>query len=85
LQSEVRPQRQWWYKSKRLNPLMETPMERTPQRDRLTQLGLFWERAAVPRWSELSEPTRVEVVRLLAQLLREAQAPALRSEGADDE
>jgi len=60
-------------------------MERTPQRDRLTQLGLFWERPAAPRWADLSEPTQVEVVRLLAQLLREARAPALPSEGADDE
>jgi DNA-binding transcriptional ArsR family regulator len=60
-------------------------MERTPQRDRLTQLGLFRERAVAPRWSELSEPTRVEVLRLLAQLLREARAPPLRSEGVDDE
>jgi hypothetical protein len=60
-------------------------MKKTPQPDRLTQLGLFWERPAAPRWGDLSEPTRVEVVRLLAQLLREARAPALRSEGADDE
>jgi hypothetical protein len=60
-------------------------MDRTPQRDRFTQLGLFRESPAVPRWGDLSEPTRVEVIRLLAQLLREARAPALRSEGADDE
>ena len=60
-------------------------MKKTPQRDRLMQLGLFWERPAAPRWGDLSEPTRVEVVRLLAQLLREARAPAPRSEGADDE
>ncbi len=62
-------------------------MERTPRRDRLTQLGLFWEKVAAPQWSDLSEPTRVETVRLLAQLLREASAPASAapSEGADHE
>ena len=61
-------------------------MERSPRRDRLTQLGLFWERVTAPQWSDLSEPTRVEAVRLLAQLLREARAPAVaRSEGASDE
>jgi hypothetical protein len=66
---------------------METPMERTTQRDRLRQLGLFWERAATPQWSELSEPTRVEVIKLLAQLLREARTGdvARRSEGVGDE
>jgi hypothetical protein len=36
---------------------------------RITQLALFGERLAVPRWSDLTQPTRVEVVRLLAQLL----------------
>lgn len=62
-------------------------MERTTQRDRLRQLGLFWERAATPQWSELSEPTRVEVIKLLAQLLREARTGnvAQRSEGVGDE
>jgi hypothetical protein len=66
---------------------METPMEKIAQRDRLRQLGLFWERVAAPQWGDLSEPTRVEVVRLLAQLLREARShtPALRGEGAADE
>ncbi|MGA2859835.1 MAG: hypothetical protein ABSE40_23440 [Candidatus Sulfotelmatobacter sp.] len=38
-------------------------------RPRITQLALFGERLAVPRWSDLSQPARVEVVRLLAQLL----------------
>lgn len=62
-------------------------MERNGQRDRLRQLGLFWERVTAPQWIDLSEPTRVEVVRLLAQLLREARAdePALRSQGVGDE
>jgi hypothetical protein len=66
---------------------METPMERTAQRDRLRQLSLFWERVAAPQWHDLSEPTRVEALRLLAQLLREARAgnAALRSEGVGDE
>jgi hypothetical protein len=35
----------------------------------MRQLALFGERIAVPRWSDLTQPTRVEVVRLLAQLL----------------
>lgn len=62
-------------------------MKRTGQRDRLKQLGLFWEKVTVPQWSDLSEPTRVEVVSLLAQLLREARAgeSALRSQGVGDE
>ena len=62
-------------------------MDRTAQRDRLRQLSLYWERVAAPQWHDLSEPTRVEVLRLLAQLLREARAgnAALRSEGAGDE
>jgi hypothetical protein len=61
-------------------------MERSPRRDRLTQLGLFWERVTAPQWPDLSEATRLEAVRLLAQLLREARAPAVaRSEGASDE
>ena len=62
-------------------------MGKTAQRDRLGQLGLFWERVAVPRWGDLMEPMRVEAVRLLAQLLREARAgrAGLRSEGVGDE
>jgi hypothetical protein len=35
----------------------------------MKQLALFGERIAVPRWSDLIEPTQVEVVKLLAQLL----------------
>ena len=62
-------------------------MERTAQRDRLRQLGLFWERVTAPQWGDLSEPTRVEAVRLLAQLLREARAgqAVLRGKGGGDE
>lgn len=62
-------------------------MGKTAQRDRLRQLGLFWERVAVPQWGDLSEPMRVEAVRLLAQLLREARAgkAGLRGEGVGDE
>ena len=36
---------------------------------RMIQMALFGERLAVPRWSDLTQPTRVEVIRLLAQLL----------------
>jgi len=39
------------------------------KRPRITQLALFGERFAVPRWSDLTQAARVEVVRLLAQLL----------------
>ena len=39
------------------------------QRSRMTQLALFGEQLAVPRWYDLTQPARVEVVRLLAQLL----------------
>ena len=39
------------------------------RKSRITQLALFGERLAVPRWSDLTQPARVEVVRLLAQLL----------------
>jgi hypothetical protein len=35
----------------------------------MIQMALFGERLAVPRWSDLTQPTRVEVIRLLAQLL----------------
>lgn len=53
------------------------------------QLGLFCERAAAPQWRDLSEETRAEVVRLLAQLLREAHhvvgSPAHSAGGTGDE
>jgi hypothetical protein len=38
-------------------------------RRRITQLALFGERLDVPQWSDLTLPTCVEVIRLLAQLL----------------
>jgi hypothetical protein len=63
-------------------------MERVPRRDRLTQLGLFCERVAVPQWRDLSEATRAEAVKLLAQLLREArraESAAHSAGGAGDE
>jgi hypothetical protein len=41
---------------------------------RPAQLVLFGERVAVPHWCDLAKPTRVEVVRLLAQLLLSVQA-----------
>jgi hypothetical protein len=36
---------------------------------RTRQLVLFGQRLTVPLWSDLTQPTRVEVVRLLAHLL----------------
>jgi hypothetical protein len=36
---------------------------------RMSQLALFGERLVLPHWSDLTQPTRGEVVRLLAQLL----------------
>ena len=44
-------------------------MAAIPRGSRMKQLALFGERIAVPRWSDLIEPTQVEVVKLLAQLL----------------
>jgi hypothetical protein len=38
------------------------------------QLVLFGERLAVPHWCDLGKPTRVEVVRLLSQLLLSVRA-----------
>jgi hypothetical protein len=66
---------------------IDGPMEKTAQKDRVRQLGPFWERVALPRWGDLIEPTRVEAVRLLAQLLRKARAgeAGLRSEGVSDD
>jgi hypothetical protein len=54
-----------------------------------TQLVLFGERLAVPRWQDLSELTHAEVVRLLAQLLLCVRAGnpsrASQSQGDRDE
>ena len=44
-------------------------MTAIPRASRMIQMALFGERPAVPRWSDLTQPTRVEVIRLLAQLL----------------
>lgn len=63
-------------------------MKRVPREDRLTQLGLFCERPAAPQWRDLRDETRAEVVRHLAQLLREARevGSAVKSAGgAGDE
>lgn len=63
-------------------------MKKAPRGDRLTQLGLFCETAAAPQWRDLSEETRAEVVRHLAQLLREARdvgSEAQSAGGAGDE
>ena len=48
-------------------------MRAIPRASRMLQMALFGERLAVPRWSDLTQPTRVEVVRLLAQLLISVQ------------
>jgi len=37
---------------------------------RMTQLALFRDRIALPRWSDLAESTRQEAVVLLAELIR---------------
>jgi hypothetical protein len=48
---------------------METRMAAIPRVNQTKQLALFGERVAVPRWCDLTEYTRAEVVRLLSQLL----------------
>lgn len=48
-------------------------MATIPRARQLTQLALFGEQVAVPRWCDLTEPKRDEVVRLLAQLLVSVQ------------
>ena len=64
-------------------------MTAIPRASRMIQLALFGERLAVPRWSDLTEPTRVEVVRLLAQLLVSVQTSdpvrVLQDRGGRDE
>jgi hypothetical protein len=68
---------------------METQMATIPREHRMTQLVLFGERLALPLWGDLDEPTRVEVVRLLAQLLVRVRTgspiPAHQSRGQRDE
>ncbi len=56
---------------------------------RITQLVLFGQHLAVPHWSDLTQPTRIEVVKLLAQLLVGVQVSSpsriLQSRGGRDE
>lgn len=54
-------------------------MTRIPREGRTIQMILFGERLAVPQWCDLTEPTRAEVVRLLAQLLVSVQADSSES------
>jgi len=49
-------------------------MTAIPRASRISQLALFGERLVVPRWHDLTQPTRVEVVKLLAQLLVHVRA-----------
>jgi hypothetical protein len=49
------------------------------------QMALFTESPAVPHWSDLDEPTRVEVVKLLAQLLVAVSCSPLAIRRANDE
>jgi hypothetical protein len=64
-------------------------MTAIPRASRMKQLALFGERLSIPRWSDLTEPTRVEVVRLLAQLLVSVQTRnpvrVLQDRGGRDE
>ena len=56
---------------------------------RREQLALFGEQAEVPNWSDLSDPMRRDAIRLLAQLLVNAQLShldqALHEQGGRDE
>ena len=49
-------------------------MATTPKQNRTNQLVLFGERPAVPHWRDLAESTRLEAVRILAQLLLSVHA-----------
>jgi hypothetical protein len=52
-------------------------MGTSQNRGQYAQLMLFRERVALlPQWLDLSEPKRAEVVRLLAQLLRDLHVRA---------
>jgi predicted Fe-S protein YdhL (DUF1289 family) len=59
------------------------------QRSSLRQLALFSENIEVPRWHELNESTRKDVVRHLAQLIGHSQETSVRQlkpdSGAHDE
>jgi hypothetical protein len=44
-------------------------MTAIPKASGMKQLALFGERLIVPRWNDLAQPARIEIVRLLAQLL----------------
>jgi hypothetical protein len=50
-------------------PVLEVRMAAIPEARWRSQLVLFDGQPVVPRWSDLSAQTRVEVVSLLAQLL----------------
>jgi hypothetical protein len=49
-------------------------MEITTSLRKVRQLALFCERSVAPQWPDLAVSTRVEVVRLLAQLLVQVRA-----------
>ena len=52
------------------------------------QMALFTESPVVPQWNDVEEVTRIEVVKLLAQLLMTVQSSAgraLSGRGANDE
>jgi hypothetical protein len=53
---------------------METLMATIPTERRMTQLVMFGECLVVPQWGDLDRSTRVEIVKLLAQLLLSIQA-----------
>jgi hypothetical protein len=48
-------------------------MTTIPQQPRRAQLILFDECPVLPQWHDLAEPTRLEAVRLLTQLLVSVQ------------
>jgi hypothetical protein len=68
---------------------MEIRMAKTSRKGRLSQLGLFGERVVLPRWHDLTDTTRLEALRLLAQLLvgvrAENPSRAPQSRGERDE
>jgi len=44
-------------------------MAKIPTQKRMTQLALFAESPDAPHWRDLAEATRLEAIRLVAQLL----------------